>query len=114
LAAQGKLDEAIRHYARALQLNPNYVAAHVNSGIALAAQGRLEEAIRYYGQALQLNPNSAEAHHNLGNALAAQGKLNEAVPHFQQALSLALAQNNSALAKTIRNRLKSYQSASPR
>jgi Tfp pilus assembly protein PilF len=40
LANQGKLDEAIQHYERALQLRPDYADALNNLGAALAAQGK--------------------------------------------------------------------------
>jgi tetratricopeptide (TPR) repeat protein len=111
LAAQGKLAEAIQHYERALQLKPDYPDAHYYSGVTLAAQGKLAEAIQHYGRALQLKPEDPKAHYYLGVALAAQGKLAEAVPQFQQALTLATAQGNTALAESIRTRLKSYQPA---
>jgi len=34
LAAQGKIDDAIRHYSEALRINPEYMYAHYNLGIA--------------------------------------------------------------------------------
>src|SRR5208282_232427 len=39
LAGQGKLDEAIWQYRRALELKPDYVDAYNNLGNVLAAQG---------------------------------------------------------------------------
>jgi tetratricopeptide (TPR) repeat protein len=111
LAKQGRWDEAIQHYERALQLKPDYADALNNLGFALAKQGRWDEAIQRYERTLQLRPDYAEAHCNLGIALARQGKLDEAVTHLQQALALATAQGNTALAKSIRTRLKSYQPA---
>ncbi len=111
LADQGELDEAIQHYRRALQLKPDYADALNNLGFALAKQGRWDEAIQHYERTLQLRPDYAEAHCNLGIALARQGKSAEAVTHLQQALALAAAQGNTALAKSILTRLKSYQPA---
>ncbi len=111
LAKQGRWDEAIQHYERALQLKPDYADALNNLGFALAKQGRWDEAIQHYERTLQLRPDYAEAHCNLGIALARQGKSAEAVTHLQQALALAAAQGNTALAKSILTRLKSYQPA---
>jgi len=113
LAAQGKLAEAIQHCERALQLEPDNVAAHCTLANALVAQGRLDEAIQHFERALQLKPDNVAAQYNLGIALATLGKLDEAAPHFQQALALATAHGNTALAETIRARLKSYQAALP-
>ena len=113
LAAERKFDEAIQQYERALQIKPDYAAAQGNWGNALVAQRKLDAAIPHFERALQLKPDDMAAHYNLGIALAAQGKLDEAIAHFQQALALATAQGNTALAETIRARLKSYQAALP-
>jgi tetratricopeptide (TPR) repeat protein len=111
LADQGKLDEAIQHFERALQLRPDYADALNNLGFALAKQGRWDEAIQHYERTLQLRPDYAEAHCNLGIALAKQGRWDEAITQLQQALALAMVQGNTTLAKSIRTRLKSYQPA---
>jgi len=88
LAEQGRLDEAIEQYERALQLQPDFVEAHHNLGNELAAQGKLMEAIPHFERALQLQPDYPEAHNNLGVQLAKQGNLNEAIPHWERALQL--------------------------
>jgi len=111
LARQGKSAEAVEHYERALRLNPNDASVHNNLGLALIDQGKLTEAIEHFQQALQCDPNFIEAHFNLGNALAKEGRLNDAMKHFQQALALAKARGDTALAETIRARLKSYPPA---
>jgi tetratricopeptide (TPR) repeat protein len=88
LVRQGKTEEAIGHYARALQIRPYFPRAHNNLGKALARQGKNEEAIGHYMKALQLKPDLPEAHNNLGNALARQGKDEEAIDHYTKALQL--------------------------
>ena len=45
LKDQGKLDEAIEAYNKALSLKPDYAEAYNNMGNALKDQGKLEEAI---------------------------------------------------------------------
>jgi predicted O-linked N-acetylglucosamine transferase (SPINDLY family) len=96
--AQGRTDQAIAHYERALSLKPDYLEAHNNLGLALAAQGRIDQAITHYERALSLNPDYAKAHNNLGLALAAQGRIDQAITHYERALSLnpddTLAHNN--------------------
>jgi len=111
LATQAKLAEAIQHFEQALQLNPDDAEAHCNLGVALARQGKLAEAMQHFEQALRLKPGYAEAHNDLAIALAGQGRSNEAIQQFQQALNLAMAQNNTALAESIRARLRFYQPA---
>jgi tetratricopeptide (TPR) repeat protein len=88
LRAQGKLDEAIKQYHLALDVNQRYGVAHYNLANALVDKGKFNEAISHYNQALHINPNYAEAHNNLGYALATQGKLDEAIACFRQALQL--------------------------
>ena len=85
---QGKLDEAVACYRRALQLQPDHAEAHNNLGNALQDQGKLDEAVACYRRALQLKPDFAEAHNNLGVALQEQGKLDEAVACYRRALEL--------------------------
>ena len=71
---KGKVDEAITHYQKALQIKPDYAEAHYNLGNALLQKGSVDEAIAHYQKALQINPGYAEAHNNLGNALSPKGQ----------------------------------------
>ena len=45
LQEQGKLEEAIEAYNKALSIKPDYAEAYNNMGIVLQEQGNLEEAI---------------------------------------------------------------------
>jgi tetratricopeptide (TPR) repeat protein len=95
---QGKLDDAIACFRRALELKPDSAEAHNNLGAALNDQGKPEEAVACYRRALALKPDYAEAHNNLGNAFKDAGKLDEAVACYRRALELkphyAEAHNN--------------------
>ncbi len=62
---QGKLDEAVACYRRALQLKPDYAEAHSNLGNALKDQGKLDEAVACYRRALQLKPDLDTGYSNL-------------------------------------------------
>jgi protein O-GlcNAc transferase len=88
LQKQGQWEEAISCYLTALQLKPDFVAAHFNLGSALQEQGKLDEAISCYQKTLELKPDSAGAYNNLGNVFQDQGKLNEAISCYQKALQL--------------------------
>ncbi len=65
LTDQGKLDEAVAAYRKALELKPDYAEAHNNLGLALMNQGKLDEAVTAYRKALELEPDHANAHNNL-------------------------------------------------
>jgi Flp pilus assembly protein TadD len=98
---QGRVDEAVRQYAAALQMNPLYDAAHSNLGRALADQRRYDEAVTHFETALSLRPDDVKTRNNLGNVLAQQGRHEEAVREFEEALRLnpdhVTAHNNVAI-----------------
>ena len=53
---QGKLEEAIEAYKKAIDLNSNSPELYSNMGVALQDLGKLEEAIEAYKKAIDLNP----------------------------------------------------------
>jgi tetratricopeptide (TPR) repeat protein/SAM-dependent methyltransferase len=88
LQAQGKLDEAIDCYRRALAYKPDFADAHTNLGTALHRLGKLNEAVTSYRAALSFTPYAADLHYNLGSAFMALGRPDEAVACFRSALSV--------------------------
>ena len=88
LAAHGQTGEAVEHYQKALQINPNCVDCNNNLGTALLNQRRLEEASAHYHQALDKDPAFAEAHNNLGIVLTKQGRPVEAIEEYRKAIEL--------------------------
>ncbi len=71
LVASGRVDEAIEHYERAVQIEPGYSVARFNLGLALDGRGRFAAAIEQYGKEIELAPRDAEAHYRLSMHLAA-------------------------------------------
>ncbi len=88
LACEGRMEEAVIHFAEALRIDPAYHKAHNNMGAALRHQGRIEEAITHFQEALRIKPAYAEAHNNLGVALTRRGRVEEAISHFREALRI--------------------------
>ena len=91
LDQQGKVAEAIPHFAEALRIKPDHLHALANMGMALRKQGKAAEAIGFYEQALKLKANSADSakvHWQLGLALADQGKNDDALREFYEAMKL--------------------------
>jgi spermidine synthase len=88
LFAERKVEEAISHYKRAIQLNSDWALAHYNLGTALFAERKIEEAISHYKTSIKLNPSWAKAHDKLGSALFAERKVEEAITHFKTAIKL--------------------------
>jgi tetratricopeptide (TPR) repeat protein/2-polyprenyl-3-methyl-5-hydroxy-6-metoxy-1,4-benzoquinol methylase len=88
LAAAGRLDEAIAHYAEASRLRPHYAAADFEHGNVLARLGRFDDAATQYRRALEGQPRHVQALTNLGNALAMLGRSQQAVAAWQSALGV--------------------------
>jgi tetratricopeptide (TPR) repeat protein len=88
LQAAGRAAEANAQFARATELEPGYVAARYNWGVALFDQGRNADAITQFEAALRLAPNHADALLNLGNALMQAQRPAEAVLRYEAALQL--------------------------
>ena len=88
LAAEGRFDEAVDQFQRALRIDPNDSDAVYNLGNALARQGNFEAAGKQLQYALQVNPRNAMAAYDLGNVRVRQGRLEEAADQFQRALKI--------------------------
>lgn len=86
LASEGKTEEAIFHFHRALEMRPEFVDARVNLGVLLVGKGMIEEARKEYLTALRIAPNLAEAHFSLGNLYLREGKLEDARRHLAEAV----------------------------
>ena len=86
LQADGRLDEALDHYHRAVALAPGFAPAYNNLATTLRAKGQIADAVATYQHALRLRPEYPEAQYNLANALLDAGKPAEAIEHFRVAL----------------------------
>jgi len=105
---QGRVDEAIAHYRRAVEITPRYAPIHNDLAKALAHQGQFAEALVHYRKALELDPDYLEAHNNLAKALVSQGQLDAAMVHYRRVVELqpgdAEAQYNLAIVLAGRGR----------
>ncbi|HEV2972652.1 MAG TPA: tetratricopeptide repeat protein, partial [Pirellulales bacterium] len=88
LLDQGKIDEAMEHCKRALELERDYADAESNLGLALTKQHKFEEALPHYRRALELKPEHKYALDLLAAALTEQGKYSEAVDLYDRLLKI--------------------------
>jgi Tfp pilus assembly protein PilF len=70
LLKMGRVDEAIIHYQKALQIKPFNAEIQANLGNALLQKGGVNEAIIHYQKALQIKPDSPDVLNNLAWLLA--------------------------------------------
>ena len=85
---QGKYDEAIQAYNKAIEIDPQYAHAWDNKGAALGAQGKYNEAIQAYDKAIEINPQYADAWSNKGVVLDDLGKYDETLKACNEAIRL--------------------------
>jgi len=88
MQAMGKLDEAIRAYRKALEIEPDNADGHNNLGLLLVENGMPEEAIRSYRRAVRIRPGFGFAHYNLGLAFEALEQWSEAADCHRRALEI--------------------------
>lgn len=85
----GDRDNAFSKFAKALELNPKNVKAHISAGNILEGRGRPDEALAHYQRALELDSSYAIAWINVGNIFLNKGNAAEAIAHYTAALRLA-------------------------
>jgi Flp pilus assembly protein TadD len=80
---QGRPDDALASYRKAVQIQPNYVSALVNIGVILATRKQFPDAIPYFERAVKADPASVDSHDDLGHALMEVGRFEAAIPHLR-------------------------------
>src|SRR5262252_8384221 len=70
LADRGWLDEAIKEFKKAIELDPESAHAHDNLATVYSEKKLYTQALEEYLTALKLEPESATAHYNLACFLA--------------------------------------------
>lgn len=86
-----RVDEAVKAYRRALEEEPDLVAALINLANIRYSRDELAEAQALYERAIVLDPSYFEAHFNLGNIHHDHAHYGEAEASYRAALAL----NNS-------------------
>jgi tetratricopeptide (TPR) repeat protein len=86
LQTEGRPQEALAHYQRAIAIQPDYAPAYNNMGVVLRAGGQIDQAIASYQRALAVNNDYPDAHYNLANALLDKREPAAAAEHFRIAL----------------------------
>jgi tetratricopeptide (TPR) repeat protein len=122
LFQKGRVDEAIAHFQKALEAQPDFADAwdRLDNAAWLLATSP-DVSFRNGPKALALakqldrlsGGNNPAILDTLAAAYAETGQFPEAVDAAQRALALALPQNNTALADTLRQHIKLFQAGSP-
>ncbi|MBI1951564.1 MAG: tetratricopeptide repeat protein [Acidobacteria bacterium] len=88
LEEEGRFDEAIRAYRRALESDPEGATARYNLGNVLMRKGLYAEAAQAYEMVLDRESDNAPAHKNLGIALLYLDRPCDALTHLERSADL--------------------------
>ncbi|MBA0693592.1 hypothetical protein Goari_003955, partial [Gossypium aridum] len=102
---QGRFEEALALYERAISLDSKQATYRCNKSAALLGLGRLMEAIVECKEAIQLDPTYCRAHHRLATIYLRLGEPEHALYHYKHAGNHADS-NHISEAQTLIQRLK--------
>ena len=89
MGISGRYDEAATHFAKALQIDPNFYDGLVAMGVTRAHQGQVPEAIDYFQAAIRSQPDAPKAHVQLAHALWTQNRDEAALEEMRHASQFA-------------------------
>ena len=109
---EGRYQEAIASYEKALKIHPEMADTWNNRGVVLTRLQKYEDAIASYDRALQIRPEYPDAWNNRGVCLLELQQYQEAIVSYEQAIKVkpdyADAWNNRGVSLA---KLQNYQEA---
>ena len=85
---QGKPEQAIQYYDKAIDLKPDYADAYNNRGVAYIDKGDFAQAIQDYNKVIELQPNYTYAYYGRGIAYGCKGDFAQAIQDYNKAIEL--------------------------
>lgn len=86
--SKGEIKKAILEFEQAIKIEPDYVEAIVNLGIAYGQQGQYDKAEIYLKLATEKDPNNFRAYDNLSYLYFLQGKYNKSIEACRKAIKI--------------------------
>src|ERR1700730_15268939 len=107
LNSEGKQDEALALYGKALEQSPNLYEAHLDAGVALDLKGEYQEARKHFAKAIEVAPADVKPHalRAMAMSYAFEGNAREAERFEQQVFVARLANRDFTGAAGIANEL---------
>ena len=88
LQLQGRLDEAEKHFRKAVRLDPDEAEYHANLGVVLGQKDREEAAIECFENALRADPYFSPANRELGGIWLDKREFDRVEKYFRAYLEL--------------------------
>jgi len=83
---QGRKDDAIKHYQKALAIAPDYYPAHNNLGSNYLSKSDFADARKEFLEVVRLNQSDAEAYFNLSNVCMMTGQLADGEQYLEEGM----------------------------
>lgn len=87
-ANAGRIDEAMRDYNKALEIDPYFSDIYTNRGNLYAARAELDKAVEDYSMAIRLSPGAYKPYYNRGVIYNRTGDYGKSIPDFSEAIKL--------------------------
>jgi len=92
-------DKAIDNYTKAIKINPKFVKAYNNRGIAYVWKKKYDLAVADFNKAIKLDPKNGKAYNNRAIVYSYLGETRKALQDLHKAQSLGVAVNPDFLKK---------------
>jgi tetratricopeptide (TPR) repeat protein len=86
---EGRYEEALVVFQKAMAINPNHIESHINLGILFKKKGQWENAIESYQKALAIDPLHRETHYNMALLYEQLENWELAITHYQRFIQLS-------------------------
>ena len=83
-----KFEEALEHYSKGIEADPDHHVLYSNRSAVLAQLGRYEEALLDAERTVKLKPDWAKGYSRVGYPLLKMGRFEEAKEKYQEGLVL--------------------------
>lgn len=91
----GRFEEALEQFRKALEEDPQHAGAHGNMGLAYAGLGQTAKAKACYQAAIDAQPDFVQAHFNLANLLLNEGGTTNAITLLERTVAIAPNHSNA-------------------
>lgn len=107
-ANKKQFDKAISDYSKAIELNPQYVAAYFNRAISYANIKQYDQAVADYGKVIELSPANSAAYTGRATVYAKVRLYDKAIADYDKAIELnpndSTAYHNRAMVHAMKKK----------